>query len=84
MTKLGPLATAGWGPDGRMGKGWHSPGLGLGSPGRPWMVGVFLCSSGSQDGWDCLVRQEEGVLTGWGPRRGGLVWDGGTCGPCGP
>ena len=74
VTKLGPLAAAGRGPDGRMGRGWHSPGLGL---------GVFLGSSGSQDGWDCLVRREEGVFTGWGPRRGGLVWDGGAFEPCG-
>lgn len=74
VTKLGPLAAAGCSPDGRMGRGWHSPGLGL---------GVFLGSSGSQDGWDCLVRREEGVFTGWGPRRGGLVWDGGAFGPCG-
>lgn len=57
--------------------GWEEVGTALGwgwgAPGRPWTVGMFSCSSENQDGWDCLVRQE-GVLTGWGPRRGRLVW----------
>ena len=72
------------GPRWEDGKRLAQPWAGVGVSGSALDGGVFLCSSGSQDGWDCLVRQEEGVLTGWGPRRGGLVWDGGTFGPCGP
>lgn len=57
MTKLGMLAAAGWGPDGREEWRWEAekrparPWAGVGTPGRPWTV--FSCSPGSQDGWDC-------------------------------